>query len=140
MRPPKEQLDNIQLRNKGALVETDQTVLSHSLYRQPVHSRPHWLDFHQSAGFVADSFIGPVLILQAARVNVYLNTNTKTFLKMSKICILQCPFSTQCPGALISSQLPSLKGFTEGFDAPSTHSNPSAQRPPHVFTIQMTSE
>lgn len=33
-------------------------------------------------------------------------------------CMLLCYFSTLCTGALISPQLPSLKGITEGFDAP----------------------
>lgn len=58
--PPREQLDNVQLRNKGALVENDQTALSHSLYQQHAHSGPRRLDFHRSAGFVADSFIALV--------------------------------------------------------------------------------
>lgn len=68
MWPPKEHLDNIQYRNKRALVQTDchkdQTALSHCPYHH-VHSGPHWLDVLQSAGIVADNFIGPVLILQA---------------------------------------------------------------------------
>jgi len=69
MCPPKEHLDNIQLRNKRAL---DQTVchkgckaLSHCPYQRHVLSRPHCLDVHQSAGFVADNFIGFASILQA---------------------------------------------------------------------------
>lgn len=74
MWPPKEQLDNIQFRNKRALVQTDhhkdQTVLFHCPYRHHVRSGPHWLNVHQSAGFVADRFIGPVLILQATHVNM----------------------------------------------------------------------
>lgn len=45
MWPPKEKLDNIQFRNKRALVQTerhkDQTALSHCPYRHHVHSGPH---------------------------------------------------------------------------------------------------
>lgn len=81
MWPPKEHLDNIQYRNKRALAQTDchkdQTALSHCPYHH-VHSGPHWLDVLQSAGIVADNFIGPVLILQAT---------IHSFIKCIWICI-----------------------------------------------------
>lgn len=104
MWPPKEQLDNIQFRNKRALVETDQTApLILYIDSMCIPNRIDWLDFHQSAGFVSDSFAGPALILQAGHVNMYLNMGIKNYFFLFVCCSAISQHSAQVLSSLLSS-------------------------------------
>lgn len=143
-----------------------QTALSLCPYRHHVHAGPHWLDVHQSAGIVADNFLGPALILQATILCTWIKACVAVRMQIVYLldrfeerqsdsyylsATLHCCFFLYPVVSFLNmvhrcSHLPSTPQFERDHRGalmppppPTPHPNPSAQRPPHMFTIQMTS-
>lgn len=137
-----------------------QTALSLCPYRHHVHAGPHWLDVHQSAGIVADNFLGPALILQATilctwikacvtvrmQIVYLLDRFEETEWQLLSLCNIallflsvSCSVISQHGAQVLSSPLnsPVWKGSQRGFDAPTTpHPTPkslSTEASTHVY-------